>query len=176
MNPYPSTHIAAIVYTERRVVDGLLADFTECLRQRQRRILGLLQQYAGESEQKLLVDIDTGERFPLSQDLGPGSRSCGLDPCGIAAASAVLRRALAIDSELVIVNRFGVMEVAGGGFAAELLALMSEEVPVLTAVAERHLVHWRSFSGHAALELPPRLDALELWFDRLAPIASATSP
>ena len=49
------------------------------------------------------------------------------------AATVVLRRALADKPDLVVLNRFGRLEAEGGGMSAELLDLMADGVPVLTA-------------------------------------------
>lgn len=164
-SPEPST-IAAIVYADHCSVDNLLADFAFGLRRDGWIVEGLVQQYRGSfgKESAVLVDLDNGQCFPLFQHLGSGSGSCSIDSGSIAAASVVLRRALATGADLAIANRFGALEAAGGGLAAEMLALMSEGQPVLTVVADRHLADWRHFSGQLGVELPPRLPALEAWF------------
>ncbi len=45
-----------------------------------------------------------------------------------------------------------------------MLALMSENRPLLTVVNDDYLRDWRWFTGGAAAELPPSLPALEAWF------------
>ena len=165
--PAPEIAVAAIVHAEHGIVDGLLADFAFALRESGWRIRGLVQRTeagASDCRRMLLVDLDGGECFPLSQNLGGGSISCCIDPGGVAAASVVLRRALSEGADLAIANRFGALEAEGGGFAAEMLALVIDGVPLLTVVAERHLSDWRHFTGAAGAELAPRLDALEAWF------------
>ena len=112
----------------------------------------------------LLQDVRTGEEFSISQDLGAQSQSCCIDPAGVAQASGALCRALADRVDLAVANRFGALEAAGGGFAAELLALMAEDRPLLIVVGEKHLQAWRSFTGGLGEELPPRLSALQNWF------------
>lgn len=162
--------VAAIVHAEHGAADGLLADFAFGLRASGWRVHGLIQQNNDSPgrESAMLVDLDGGECFPLFQNLGAGSTSCGLDEISVAAASAVLRRALSEKSDLVIVNRFGELEANGGGFAAEMLALMAEGVPLITVVGERYLNDWRHFTGGAAKELWPQREALEAWFSDLS--------
>lgn len=156
---------AAVVYAERGSVDALLADLAGALKERGHRIRGLVQKTPTDApDNVLLVDLERGEAYPLFQNLGAGSTSCGLDTQGIAAASMVLRRALDEHPDLVVVNRFGALESTGAGFADEMLALMSEGIPLLTAVAEKNLASWRAFTGHLATELPPQREALEAWF------------
>ncbi|THF62583.1 DUF2478 domain-containing protein [Pseudothauera rhizosphaerae] len=156
---------AAIVHAHHASVDGLLADFAFGLRKRGWRVCGIVQQHRGEAkEDTVLVDLDHGLSFPLFQKLGAGSTSCSVDPGGVAAASIALRRALDEGADLAIANRFGALEAAGGGFAAEMLALMSEGRPLLTVVADDWLRDWRWFTGGCGSELPASPPALEEWF------------
>ena len=83
------------------------------------------------------------------------------------AASGVLRKALAEGADLVITNRFGGLESEGGGLASDMLALMSEHVPLLTVVPDPYLAAWRRFSCNAGVDLPCRLDAVQAWFSGL---------
>jgi hypothetical protein len=113
----------------------------------------------------VLVDIDTGAEYLVSQPLGRDSNACRADTQGFARASVVLRDALAAAPDLVVSNRFGGLEAEGGGFASELLALMAQGVPVLTVVAARHVAAWQHFTGGAAL-LPAEPGAVQAWLER----------
>lgn len=158
--------VAAIIQDERGVADDLLAEFAFALRHRGRRVHGLVQQRP-DSQWKastVLIDLDARERFPLFQNLGTGSVSCGIDETSVAAASGVLRRALREKADLAIANRFGALEAIGRGLAAEMLALMSERIPLLTVVATPYLDDWRRFTGGAGVQLAPNPQALEAWF------------
>ncbi|MDE2368126.1 MAG: DUF2478 domain-containing protein [Burkholderiales bacterium] len=149
-------------------VDALLAEFAASQRAAGRRVRGLLMRLcnaeAGCRAEMILTDIDKGDEYLVSQPMGSGSQSCAADPQGFARASSVLRDALAADTDLVICNRYGSLEAEGGGFADELLALMAQGVPVLTAVSTRHLEAWNRFVGSAPL-LPPRPQAWGDWLD-----------
>ncbi len=163
----PGSHpVAAIIDEDRSGVDDLLAELASRLKKDRWRVHGLLQEYRsvkGE-DASVLVDIQTGASFTLYQDLGPGSDACRVDPRGVAAASVVLRKALAEGADLVIVNRFGTLESEGGGLASDMLAVMSERVPLLTVVPDPYVAAWRRFSGNAGVDLPCRLDAVQAWF------------
>jgi len=161
---------AAIVHSHRDAVDEVLADFALSLRTRGWKVCGVIQRQCGGEgkEHTLLTDLDGGASFPLFQRLGSGSISCSLDASGVAAASVALRRALHDGADLAIANRFGALEAGGSGFAAEMLALMSENRPLLTVVNDDYLLDWRWFTGGAAAELPPSLPALEAWFAVIA--------
>ncbi len=160
---------AVIVRAEEHdSADEMLAEFAIYLRGCGWQVQGVVQTntlgHDDCAREMFLVDLEDGNRFLISQNLGPGSISCSIDPVGVAAASVALRRGLAVGADLVIANRFGGLEACGGGFAAEMLALMADGVPLLTVVSQRHLNDWRRFTGHAATELLPRRDALEAWF------------
>jgi uncharacterized protein (DUF4213/DUF364 family) len=75
-----------------------------------------------------------------------------------------LRQAVADRPDLLVVNRWGEQEANGRGFADEMLAAMSEGIPVLTLVDHRWLGAWQTFTGGAASLLPPSAAALHRWF------------
>lgn len=116
----------------------------------------------------VLVDTLRGDTYPVSQALGQGSSGCRADPQGFARASGVLRQALADAPDLVVCNRFGKLEAAGEGFADELLAVMAEGLPLLTAVAPAYVADWQRFSGGAPL-IEPDERAVDDWL-RAAPV------
>jgi hypothetical protein len=160
---------AAILDDGSQDVDALLMATATRLRAAGRRVRGLVMTYPDGREscagRMVLVDIETGEATLVSQDLGHASNACRADPQGFALASASLRKALETGAELVVSNRFGGLEAEGGGFAAELLALMAQGVPLLTAVPVRHRAAWQTFTGGATV-LPPDAEAVQAWLDQ----------
>jgi len=171
--------IAVIVYTGHAASDPVVAEFVRRLQQRGLSVRGLRQEdgpaVPGRPPATTLIDLASGERHRISLDLGPGAASCKVDTAAVAAVSRVLREALRDDPDLVIVSRFGTLEAEGGGFSAEMLALMEAGVPLLTVTAQKHLEAWRRFTGGAAAELPVELGAIESWFAHLPP-RNRTSP
>lgn len=139
----------------------VLAAFVAELEGQGVRVRGLIQRHDPDMH---LVDVRTGQAFAITQDLGPQSDACRIDPAGFAEASVVLRRALDDGAELVVVNRFGKLEAAGGGLADEMLAVMAEGVPVLTCVGPDQLCQWQAVTGGAGVLLPPDLPALRAWW------------
>ena len=172
----PTVRAAAIHDDGSGEVGRKLADFAACQRRQGLRVLGLAMKRRGDGPEckraMILVDVETGREYPASQALGPGSTSCQLDPRAFAEASAVLRDALQRAPHLVICNRFGALEAVGKGFCDELLALMSEDIPVLTMVAEPYVAAWKAFSGDAPV-LPP---APEAWSNWLCAVSTEESP
>jgi nucleoside-triphosphatase THEP1 len=148
-------------------IDARLAQAVERQRQRGQRVRGLVMRYEGErgecASAMVLVDVANGEEYLVSQSLGSGSRACRADPQGFARASRVLREAAEQSPDLVVSNRFGGLESEGAGFAAELLELMSRDIPLLTVVATPHRDAWQRFTGGAEVLEP---DALDAWLDR----------
>lgn len=147
-------------------VDQLLAEVAERLRHDGLRVRGLLMTYPEGRDNcacsMVLVDVDTAQTYLVSQSLGAGATGCRADTQGFARASEVLRRALTDLPDLVISNRFGGLEAGGGGFRNELLELLSNDVPLLTAVGSRYRDAWEAFTGGAQV-LPASIDAVEAW-------------
>jgi nucleoside-triphosphatase THEP1 len=172
MNHDPSLQdtapVAAIDHDGRSDVDSLMQAFVAQQRSVGRSVLGLLMvprdPAAGCRTAMVLADIDSGEEYLVSQDLGAESQGCAADPQGFARASRVLRDALERQPDLVVCNRFGALEAENGGFVAELLALLERGIPVLTAVAPKYADAWQRFIGEAPL-LPADPAALTVWFD-----------
>lgn len=165
-SPLPIAAVVSIVSGDANL---LIADFAARQRAAGRRVRGLVQELkmCDNGCQVMLIDLDGGARYPITQDLGAGSTSCGLDPALIAEAAGVMRRIAAEGAELAIFNRFGALEADGGGFAPEMLTLMSEGIPVLTVVPAGQIERWREFTGGLGRELPASAAALDAWFGGL---------
>lgn len=169
---------AAIHHDGSCDVDALLAEVVEAQLRRGRRVRGLLMAPAEQRgdclAEMVLVDVDTRDGYLVSQQLGRDSKACRADPQGFARASVVLRSAAADAPDLVVCNRFGKLESEGAGFSAELLEILSLDIPFLTVVS-RHLVdEWQRFTGGEAVLLPPRREAVDAWLDRT--LACSSTP
>ena len=159
---------AAIHHDGSGDLDEMLLAFARAQSSAGRRVRGLLMAPRDRAQAcaaaMVLVDIATGDEYVVSQPLGSGSTACRADPHAFARASRVLRDALASEPDLVICDRFGSLEAENGGFRAELLALMEQGIPVLTAVAPLHIQAWQRFSGGAPV-LPARPEVWAAWLD-----------
>lgn len=160
--------------------DALQAAWVRELQQAGWRVGGVLQhcsRWPRGGKRMQLLDVRGAQVFDISQDLGPQSRGCCLDPAGLVQASSVLRQALADGVDVVVTNRFGELEAQGGGFVAEIAALVEAGIPVLTIVAPAHLAAWRALTGPLGRELPmPQpLQALHDWFAGLQAGADANA-
>jgi len=162
--------IAAIVHDGKHMTDGVLLDFVQDLRRQNWVLRGLVSgvmsdpnPVANHCTLRTVRDLHTGKVYPISQNLGKGSVACCLDVGALLDAAGVLHRARQAQPDLVIVNRFGILEADGGGFAQEMLALMTDAIPLLTVVSRTYLDAWRTFTGGLAQELTPDKDAWFAW-------------
>ena len=159
--------LAALIYPdERHDIEDLLEGVARRLQQSGRSVGGLVHRqscYANGNKCMRLVDLRSGQQFEMTEDLGAASRACSLNPQALARASEVLRQALADGVELAVVNCFGQLEAAGGGFVQEIAAFVEAGIPVITAVAARHEAGWQSFTGGAFVRLPVDEQALLQW-------------
>jgi len=170
MHETPDTPLAAAIVDDRSIdIDAFLAQVVQRQLAAGLRVRGCLMRRPprgpGCAATMHLVDIATSQSYLVSQPMGTNSRACRADTQGFARASAIFRRALGDASDLVVSNRFGELEVRGEGFCAELLAVMSREIPLLTTVAARNVEVWRAFTGGAAL-LAPDADEVAAWVAR----------
>lgn len=158
--------IAAVIHRATGGVDDLVSSFALSLIARGWQVKGLVQEMCdnGGACSITLVDLDDGTCYPISQNLGPFSQACSLDPGRMAEAGAVMRRIATEGADLAIFNRFSKLEADGQGFSAEMLDLAMRGIPVLTIVPEKHLEAWRNFTGGLGSELEARPGALENWF------------
>ncbi len=112
----------------------------------------------------VLRDLSTGELFPISQNLGPGSQACNLDSQGLTLACVAVEQALARGVDLVIVSKFGKQEAARSGLYDAFRAAVSSRTPMLTAVSPAIAEAWGAFSGSLSQYLPADLEAVESWW------------
>jgi len=153
MNDMP---FAAVLHAGGGEGDALLLELARTLKRQGWRVRGLVSVRGKDPGGRLpmqIADLRDGRIFDISQALGPGSHACSLDPGGLAQASTVLREALSERPDLVLTNRFGVQEASGRGFAQEMLALMSEGIPLLTLVSPQYQADWQRFTGPLASRL-----------------------
>lgn len=156
-----------VPYPEGDDVETLLADFAAALKAESVRVGGLLQRSSKEANGRPrmeLIDIESGEAVRISQNLGGNSSACCVDLGGVAAASQVLRRAIAARPDLLIINKFSGLEAKGEGLRAEFLNALASGVPVLTGLSERNRDAFEAMTGGIHTELVPSLTSLTQWW------------
>ena len=174
MTPYP---IAAVIYTPADAVEKLFAEAARALAAPGVRMGGMVQHdLPGAVDDPCameLEDLETGVCIPLSQDLGKCSLSCRVDPAALAQGSVAIRGALQRGAELVVVNKFGALEVGGAGLRDDMAATVLAGVPLLTAVGERFMPEWREFTGGEFTALKADVADILAWW---AALRAASAP
>jgi hypothetical protein len=157
--------LAGIVYDQGFPIDELVLAIADSLRSDGVRLHGVIQENAGSAlcTAMTLVDLATGERFPISQDLGAEAQGCRLDPRGLADVTARLDSSVDGDFDLLVLNKFGKAEAEGGGLRSTFAQALSAGRPVLSSVREPYLAAWSRFHGGLAADLPPRPEAVVAW-------------
>jgi len=149
-------------------VEGLLIAFAQAVAARGLRVGGLAQRTTRDEHGRKvgmdLVDLGGGPTRDILQKLGRESRACSLDSQGLTEATAVLRAALAVGVDLLVVSKFSHLEAQGRGLAQEMLAAMAADIPVLTLVPESHALDWLTVTGGRGQLLEPTLEACWRWW------------
>lgn len=155
----------------------LLADFVARRRNEGLRVAGVIEQAPKTDVLACgaldLLDLATGARIPITQNLGAGSTACNLDPSGLASACAAAQRAIFSGADLVVLSKFGKMEASGGGLCDAFGAALLADLPVLTTVRPLMREDWRGFAGALSQELPAEAEALENWWRDASHVSTA---
>lgn len=151
----------------RGAADRLLAELAGTLRARNVAMAGVVQ-INRETRTDRHCDMDLvvlghDHQVRISQDLGPLSRGCRLDPQGLETAVGLVLADLDQNPALLIVNKFGKSEAEGRGFRPAMAEAMLRDIPVLTAVTMGNLAAFQDFAGDLAQPLEADPDALLSW-------------
>ncbi|KIZ44562.1 MULTISPECIES: DUF2478 domain-containing protein [Rhodopseudomonas] len=111
-----------------------------------------------------LLDIATGDRYAMHQNLGSGSQACNLNSSSLALASGAVERAIAQGPELVVLSRFGGQEATRGGLMAAFQAAVAAGVPVACVVTPKADEVWADFAQGLSVSLPAEGEALDAWW------------
>jgi hypothetical protein len=137
------------------------------------RLAGLVAENQGlagrQCQAGYLRNLTTGARFSIFHDLGPGSAMCHLDGVGALAAAATVQSDIAAGCDLVLLNKFGKLEVAGDGLFSAFRAAISAGLPLLTSVSPAHEEAWRRFVDQEFAYLPPDPVTIDLWRQAIQP-------
>jgi nucleoside-triphosphatase THEP1 len=164
--------LAAILYGQADDVDVLLAEFAEDLLRNGVRIGGVVQHnvrdVAGKKTAMEVVDLAEGHTISICQSLGSGSMACKLDAAGLAEAAVAVQRAIDDRVDLIVVNKFSKQEASGGGLRDELAQAILSGIPVLTAVPEKCIEDWKTFTGDYGTTLLASREAIDGWWRDLS--------
>ena len=157
--------IGGAVSAEKR---ALLEDFIALRRAEGLRVVGIVETpepgEGGACGSLSVVNLATGARIKISQNLGPGSTACNLDPGGVAEACAAAQRAIAGGADLVVLSKFGKLEAARGGLCDAFAAAIEAELPIVTTVNPVLRPDWMRFAGSLSDDVSSSAEALEAWW------------
>ena len=159
--------IAVVQGAESATIQQLLAGFVSRWRERV-RIVGVIEESLGEDcgcAPGKLRNLSDGRRFPIFQDLGPGSQGCALDAAALVTAGEAVRRDIVAGCDLVVLSKFGKFEAESrSGLMPALIAAIEAGVPVITSVAPKFMVAWERFASPWFVVLPATAPAIEAWW------------
>jgi len=159
--------VAAIVYSRKDDPDGLLQEFVTDLKRLGFRLTGLIQcarvfGSAADHVSFMMLPEDAIVRLAHNIDGGPGG--CGLAPNALIEAASSIALAISRGADLLIVNRFGKMEVEGRGLVDEICQAIVADIPVLVTVPEQHFTTWTRFSKGMSVKLRCSRKQLDEWW------------
>jgi len=158
--------IAVVQGAAGAVIQQMLADFAARWRDRC-RIVGLVEEPqidAGCAPGYLRSLVD-GRRYPIFQDLGPGSQACSLDAVSLVDGCERLRGEIAAGCDLVIISKFGKLEAENrSGLLAAFADVIEAGIPILTAVAPKFEQRWREFASPLDVRIAASARALDDWW------------
>jgi hypothetical protein len=163
--------LAAVVYGPDDDPDRLFIDFAGDLSRSGRRPIGLIQvgrTCRAEDPGLGAVVLPDGDVVSLVEDLPACTAGCRLDAGRLADIAERLAGALAGGSDLVIINRFGRSEAAGGGLADLITRAIGADIPVLVAVPEHRFASLIKFADGMNVRLACRREALDRWWQSVA--------
>jgi len=164
-------HLAYVTTTDRGATDRLLSAVAERLLDNGAKLAGVVQTNT-ECADSSKCDMDVrvlpaGETIRISQSLGTHSRGCRLDPAALEQAVGYVTASLADAPQLLIINKFGKHEADGRGFRPVIAEALAQDIPVLVGVNGLNSEKFQTFTGGAAEQLTPELDAITEWFERV---------
>jgi hypothetical protein len=122
-----------------------------------------------------LKSLADGRFYRMMQEASPEADGCRLDTDGVAAAGADVRGHIAGGCDLVVLNKFGKVEVEGGGLAPAFAAALEGGRPLLTSVAPRFTDAFDRLAGPRYVLLPAEAAAIEDWWRGVRDGAAAAS-
>jgi len=163
-----TTRIIALQGAESAAIQRLLAKFAARRKHEGIRVAGAVEVVSegdgGSCGSLALTNLSDGAIIRISQDLGPGSTSCNIDPAGLAEACAAVERDIARGADLVVLSKFGKQEAARGGLGDAFRASIEAGLPVVTAVSPAMAEPWQAFAGGLSAFIQAEEARLEAWW------------
>ncbi len=163
--------LAAIVYADDAYPYAAFAALVERCRRRGLSLAGVLQRHVSEAPDRrcdvLLEDLSTGHCTSIFEDRGAGATGCRLDEAALGEAATRIEGNMELRPDLLVLNKFGKAECAGGGLLDLIACAMERKIAVVIGVARSNLPAWRNFAGDYSVELSETGGAVEQWAESL---------
>lgn len=174
-----TVRIAALQGAASFVVQARLAEFSRARAAQGFRVAGCVEAFSGEAGPgcagRELVDLVSGRRHVIGQDLGPGSLACHLDASGVADACEDALKGVEAGCDVLVLAKFGKLEAEGGGLLDALSAAAARDIPVVTSVAPQFAAAWGAYACDLAAYVEPNQAALEAWWRAVGPVSRTMS-
>ena len=161
--------LAYVMSSDKGDVNMLLAQMAINLQANDVRVVGTIQtntprpkSHKCDMDVRVLPD---GKVIRISQNLGPNSRGCHLDPVALEQAVVETKARLA-EADLLIVNKFGKHEAEGRGFRDVIAEAVINGIPVLMGTNSLNIEALEAFVGGEAERLEANMGALDNWVRR----------
>lgn len=163
--------IAAIVYTDNAYPGPSFEALVRLCRDRGLSLAGVLQHQVCVAPDRrcdvVLEDLTTGHRTAIFEDRGTGASGCRLDEGALAEATAQVEGNLANGADLLVLNKFGKAECAGGGTVDLMANAVERGIASIIGVPKSNLDAWREFAGDYAVELSGDIGEIGQWLASL---------
>src|SRR5262245_29597559 len=146
--------------------DSLIDEFTTDLERSGVRPVGVIQRgrnCQSENPKLGVVVLPRHNIIGLTSHTGRGDQ-CSLDPSRLSELAQHLTLALRDGADLLIINRYGRSEAAGGGLANLIEQAFEANIPVLIAVSIRRFPDWLRFCKGMNVCLGCRRDEVDRWW------------
>ncbi|MFD2183032.1 DUF2478 domain-containing protein [Rhodoplanes azumiensis] len=163
----PPAPVAALSGASGAEIQAVMAAFARRRIGEGVRVVGVVEEAEcgdGPCGGRFLRDLSDGRRIPISQNLGRESTACNLDPGGLAEACGLVQAAITAGADLVILSKFGKVEVDRRGLVEAFQDAVAADLPVVTAVAPAVAAAWSAFAGPLAVTVAAEADALDAWW------------
>ncbi|CUI58266.1 DUF2478 domain-containing protein [Cognatishimia activa] len=149
-------------------LDQVLFRFAKAEMARGQNVVGVVQVNTDREDcPKCDMDVEVlpdGPTIRISQDLGPNSQGCRLDPEALEQAVAEVSNRLGTNAALLVINKFGKHEASGRGFRDTIGQAIALGVPVLCGVNGLNKDAFEEFTDGHATFVEPDPDSIADWF------------
>lgn len=163
--------IAALVYATGDRPDLVLLDFARRVSDSGRRICGLIQfrdRRSDDTRRRVMV-LDAWTEVDVGHETSAvGGGHCHVDEGWMDRMAAQVRASIRDGVDAVIVNRFGPLEAAGGGFCDAIRVASESQTPLVIAVPAFEFERWTHCSNGMTVSLDCALDAVLEWWHRVS--------